>query len=194
MWGGAGTGDTMRANLEAFRRWRIVPRMLRDVSQRDLRTTVLGTEMAAPVMLAPVGVQTILHPEGELASAARRSGGRAARRREHRRGGVDGGGGAGGRRRAPLVPAVPAQGRRDHEELRGARRAGGLPRDRRDPRLHAAGLASGRPRARVPALPPGHGHRAVRDRPRVPRAASRARPRRTCRPPWPSGRRSSTRS
>ena len=45
VWGGAGTGDTMRANLEAFRRWRIVPRMLRDVSERDLRTTVLGTEM-----------------------------------------------------------------------------------------------------------------------------------------------------
>lgn len=69
VWGGAGTGDTMRANLDAFRRWRIVPRMLRDVSQRDLRTTVLDTEMAAPVMLAPVGVQTILHPDGELATA-----------------------------------------------------------------------------------------------------------------------------
>jgi isopentenyl diphosphate isomerase/L-lactate dehydrogenase-like FMN-dependent dehydrogenase len=59
----------MRANLDAFRRRQLVPRMLRDVSERDLRTTVLGTEMAAPVMLAPVGVQTILHPEGELASA-----------------------------------------------------------------------------------------------------------------------------
>ena len=69
MWGGAGTGATMRANLEAFRRWQLVPRMLRDVSHRDLRTTVLGTEMAAPVMLAPVGVQTILHADGELASA-----------------------------------------------------------------------------------------------------------------------------
>ena len=69
VWGGAGTGDTMRANLEAFRRWRIVPRMLRDVSERDLRTTVLGTQMPAPVLLAPVGVQTILHPDGELATA-----------------------------------------------------------------------------------------------------------------------------
>jgi isopentenyl diphosphate isomerase/L-lactate dehydrogenase-like FMN-dependent dehydrogenase len=59
----------MRANLGAFRRWRIVPRMLRDVATRDLRTTVLGTEMPAPVLLAPVGVQTILHPDGELASA-----------------------------------------------------------------------------------------------------------------------------
>jgi lactate 2-monooxygenase len=69
LWGGAGTGDTMRANLEAFRRWRIVPRMLRDVSRRDLRTSVAGTEMAAPVLLAPIGVQTIVHPDGELASA-----------------------------------------------------------------------------------------------------------------------------
>ena len=69
VWGGAGTGDTMRANLDALRRWRIVPRMLCDTSQRDLRTTVLGTEMPAPVLLAPIGVQTILHPDGELASA-----------------------------------------------------------------------------------------------------------------------------
>jgi lactate 2-monooxygenase len=69
VWGGAGAGETMRANLEAFGRWRIVPRMLRDVSERDLRTTVLGTEMPAPVLLAPVGVQTILHPDGETGSA-----------------------------------------------------------------------------------------------------------------------------
>ena len=33
--GGAGSEDTIRANREAFRRWRIVPRMLRDVSERD---------------------------------------------------------------------------------------------------------------------------------------------------------------
>jgi isopentenyl diphosphate isomerase/L-lactate dehydrogenase-like FMN-dependent dehydrogenase len=59
----------MRANLEAFRRWRIVPRVLRDVSERDLRTTVLDTQMPAPVLLAPIGVQTIVHPEGELAAA-----------------------------------------------------------------------------------------------------------------------------
>jgi lactate 2-monooxygenase len=69
VWGGAGTGDTMRANLEAFRRWRIVPRMLRNVEDRDLRTTVLDTELPAPLLLAPIGVQTIVHPDGELASA-----------------------------------------------------------------------------------------------------------------------------
>jgi isopentenyl diphosphate isomerase/L-lactate dehydrogenase-like FMN-dependent dehydrogenase len=60
----------MRANLEAFRRWRIVPRVLRqDLSVRDLSTEVVGTKMPAPVLLAPIGVQTLLHPEGELASA-----------------------------------------------------------------------------------------------------------------------------
>ncbi len=65
--GGAGSELTMRANLRAFERWEIVPRMLRDVSQRDLSASILGTAMPAPVLLAPVGVQSIVHPEGELA-------------------------------------------------------------------------------------------------------------------------------
>lgn len=69
VFGGAGREDAMRANLEAFRRWRIVPRMLRDVSQRDLSVDILGTPMPAPVILAPVGVQSIVHSEGELAVA-----------------------------------------------------------------------------------------------------------------------------
>jgi lactate 2-monooxygenase len=70
VFGGAGSEDTMRANLEAFRRWRIVPKVLRkDLSTRDLSTELLGTRMPAPVMLAPIGVQTLLHPDGELASA-----------------------------------------------------------------------------------------------------------------------------
>jgi isopentenyl diphosphate isomerase/L-lactate dehydrogenase-like FMN-dependent dehydrogenase len=69
VFGGAGREDTMRSNLEAFRRWRIVPRMLRDVSERDLRVTVLGTEMPAPLLLAPIGVQSIVHDDGELAVA-----------------------------------------------------------------------------------------------------------------------------
>jgi lactate 2-monooxygenase len=67
--GSAGAERTARANLAAFDAHRIVPRMLRDVSERDLSTTVLGTPMPAPVLLAPVGVQTIVHPEGELAVA-----------------------------------------------------------------------------------------------------------------------------
>jgi isopentenyl diphosphate isomerase/L-lactate dehydrogenase-like FMN-dependent dehydrogenase len=67
--GGAGLGETMRANREAFDHWRLRPRMLRDVSERSLTRTVLGTELGAPVLLAPIGVQTLAHPEGELAMA-----------------------------------------------------------------------------------------------------------------------------
>ena len=67
--GGAGAERTVRANREAFDAWRIVPRMLVDVSERDLRADVLGTELPAPVLLAPVGVLSIVHPEAELAAA-----------------------------------------------------------------------------------------------------------------------------
>jgi lactate 2-monooxygenase len=69
VFGGAGTEDTMRANLEAFRRWRIVPRALRPIGERQLRTVVLGTELPAPLLLAPIGVQTLVHPDGEVATA-----------------------------------------------------------------------------------------------------------------------------
>ncbi len=69
VWGGAGSEQTMRTNLEAFARWRIVPRVLRDVSRRDLAVELLGTPMPAPLLLAPVGVQRMLHDDGELASA-----------------------------------------------------------------------------------------------------------------------------
>ncbi len=67
--GGAGSGATMRANRAAFDRYGLVPRMLRDNTVRDWSTTVLGTAMPAPVLLAPIGVQSILHPDGELAVA-----------------------------------------------------------------------------------------------------------------------------
>ncbi|GAA4072941.1 lactate 2-monooxygenase [Actinomadura miaoliensis] len=67
--GAAGSEATARANREAFDRWRIVPRMLRDVAARDLSVRVLGTPMPAPVALAPVGVQSIFHPDGERAAA-----------------------------------------------------------------------------------------------------------------------------
>jgi L-lactate dehydrogenase (cytochrome) len=66
---GAGTEDTMRANREAFERRRIVPRMLRDVAERNLSTTVLGSALPAPLLLAPIGVQKVVHEEGELGTA-----------------------------------------------------------------------------------------------------------------------------
>jgi L-lactate dehydrogenase (cytochrome) len=67
--GGAGSERTMRANIDAFERWQIVPRMLRDVSDRALGASILGTSMSAPLLLAPVGVQSIVHPDAELAVA-----------------------------------------------------------------------------------------------------------------------------
>jgi isopentenyl diphosphate isomerase/L-lactate dehydrogenase-like FMN-dependent dehydrogenase len=69
VFGSAGTEDTTRENERAFSEWRIVPRMLRDISSRDLRTELLGLSWPAPVGLAPIGVQTIVHPGGELAAA-----------------------------------------------------------------------------------------------------------------------------
>jgi isopentenyl diphosphate isomerase/L-lactate dehydrogenase-like FMN-dependent dehydrogenase len=67
--GAAGAEDTARANLEAFRRWRILPRMLVDVSRRDLGVTLFGQRYRTPVLLAPVGVQSVVHPDGEVAAA-----------------------------------------------------------------------------------------------------------------------------
>ena len=65
--GGATAEDTVRFNREAFDKWRIVPRMLRDVKQRNHATKIFNTQMPAPVMLAPVGVQEIVHPDCERA-------------------------------------------------------------------------------------------------------------------------------
>lgn len=66
--GGAGGENTMRANLEAFYRWRIVPRMFRDVSVTDISIELLGAKLPAPVLVGPVGVQGIVHPEAEEAA------------------------------------------------------------------------------------------------------------------------------
>lgn len=67
--GGAGTEDTVRENLEAFRRWRLVPRLLRNVEERDLSVEILGTRFPAPMMLAPIGIQELMHPDKEIATA-----------------------------------------------------------------------------------------------------------------------------
>ncbi|MFJ4685416.1 lactate 2-monooxygenase [Streptomyces sp. NPDC088789] len=67
--GGAGDGSTARANREALRRRRIVPRMLRDVHQRDLSVEVLGRALPAPLALAPIGVLSLMHPDAESAAA-----------------------------------------------------------------------------------------------------------------------------
>ena len=67
--GGAGSESTMHANREAFERRRLRPRMLRGNRERELSVEVLGTRSPAPFLLAPVGVLSIAHAEGELAVA-----------------------------------------------------------------------------------------------------------------------------
>lgn len=67
--GSAGLERTEAANRRAFDDWPIVPRMLVDVESRDLSTTLLGRELPAPVLCAPVGVQSIVHEQAELAVA-----------------------------------------------------------------------------------------------------------------------------
>ena len=81
--GGAGAEETMRANLEAFRRRRIVPRLLRNVAMRDLGVDILGQRLPAPVLLAPIGVQSIVHPEAGTGRGSRRLRARPAYRAEY---------------------------------------------------------------------------------------------------------------
>jgi lactate 2-monooxygenase len=67
--GGAGREATAHANRTAFDRRRIVPRMLRDVGDRSMATTLLGRSRPHPLLVAPIGVQELAHPEGDLATA-----------------------------------------------------------------------------------------------------------------------------
>jgi len=67
--GGAGDEVTLRANVGAYGRWRLRPRMLVDVDGVSAATTVLGTPVSMPVLVAPFAMQQLLHPEGELATA-----------------------------------------------------------------------------------------------------------------------------
>ena len=67
--GGAGTEETMRENRAAFERWRIVPRMLRDVSVRDTAVEILGTRLPSPFLLCPIGVLEMAHPDADVAVA-----------------------------------------------------------------------------------------------------------------------------
>jgi lactate 2-monooxygenase len=67
--GGAGREETVRANREAFERWRIVPRVLRDVSVRDTAVEVLGTPSSSPFVLCPIGVLEMAHRDADVAVA-----------------------------------------------------------------------------------------------------------------------------
>ncbi|THH12982.1 hypothetical protein EW146_g7187 [Bondarzewia mesenterica] len=65
----AGLGWTDKANREAFYRWRIVPRMLVDTNTRDLTTELFGHRIPAPILFAPIGINKLYSPKGELVPA-----------------------------------------------------------------------------------------------------------------------------
>src|SRR5438132_523811 len=67
--GGAGDEVTLRANAGAYQRWRFRPRVLVDVGQVSAATTVLGTPVSMPLLVAPFAFQRLLDPEGEVATA-----------------------------------------------------------------------------------------------------------------------------
>ena len=67
--GGAGDEVTLRENLAAFERCKLRPRVLVDVSSVSTATTVLGTQITLPILIAPLALQRMAHPDGELATA-----------------------------------------------------------------------------------------------------------------------------
>jgi len=67
--GGAGDERTLRDNLEAYGRWHLRPRMLVDVAETTSATTVLGTPVSMPLLVAPFAMQGALHADGELGTA-----------------------------------------------------------------------------------------------------------------------------
>ena len=67
--GGSGQGITAAANAAAFARWAVYPRLLRDVTAGHTRISLPGGDLSRPLLLAPLALQTLVHPQGELETA-----------------------------------------------------------------------------------------------------------------------------
>ena len=67
--GSAGSEITYANNIDAFNRWQIIPRMMGDVSKRSIAVELFGMQLPSPILLAPVGVLSIVHPDAEVAVA-----------------------------------------------------------------------------------------------------------------------------
>lgn len=67
--GGAGSEVTMNANRKAFEQWRIVPRMLRNVEERDTSIELFGQKLPSPILLDPIGVLEMVHKQADVAVA-----------------------------------------------------------------------------------------------------------------------------
>jgi lactate 2-monooxygenase len=65
--GGAGLESTLASNRSDFEKTKIIPRMLRDTSQRDISIELFGKRYASPLLLSPVGVLELVHPEADVA-------------------------------------------------------------------------------------------------------------------------------
>jgi 4-hydroxymandelate oxidase len=66
---GAWDETTLKANREAYEKWKIHYHVLVDVAQRDLSTNVFGSKVDFPILIAPTAFHKLAHPDGELATA-----------------------------------------------------------------------------------------------------------------------------
>jgi L-lactate dehydrogenase (cytochrome) len=67
--GGADEELSMAANVRAFRKWRLQPRAMAEISAVDTATRVLDRELPLPLVLAPTGYTRMMHPDGEIGAA-----------------------------------------------------------------------------------------------------------------------------
>jgi len=67
--GGSDDEGTLAANVDGWTHMRLRPRVLRDVTVVDTRTTLLGHAVPSPIVVAPTAFHRMAHPDGELASA-----------------------------------------------------------------------------------------------------------------------------
>ena len=67
--GGADDERLLTGNIEAWSGWQLHPRVLAGIDGVDTSTTVLGTPVSSPVVIAPTAIQSLAHPDGEAATA-----------------------------------------------------------------------------------------------------------------------------
>ncbi|KAK9464975.1 FMN-dependent alpha-hydroxy acid dehydrogenase [Lipomyces arxii] len=69
VYGSANQRRTYDANIAAFSKYKLIPRMLRGATKRDLSVELFGKKYPSPILIAPVGVQSLMHKDAELATA-----------------------------------------------------------------------------------------------------------------------------
>ena len=165
--GGAGLEGTIDANRAAFDRRRIVPRMMRDVSERDLSVELFGRRLPTPFLIAPIGVLELAHRDADVAvaKAAASEGVPMIFSNQASRSMEDCAGAMGDAPR--WFQLYWSTSNELVASFVGARRGVRLRGDRRHARHDDARLALPRPRPRLPAVRGRQGDRAVHERPGV---------------------------